>query len=121
LPKSIILRIERILLVTLQDDPTFGDDADIVVEVGEAVIAHAARGVLIDVSTLSLVDSYMGRMLGSLIGMTKLMGAHAVIAGIRPEVAIAMVELGVDLPDVATALNVDSAMAALRQRIEPSA
>jgi rsbT antagonist protein RsbS len=119
--KSTILRIERILLVTLQDDATSSDAADIVVEVGEAVIASAARGVLIDVSTLSLVDSYMGRMLGSLIGMTKLMGAQAVIAGIRPEVAIAMVELGVELPNVATALNIDIAMAALRQRIEPGA
>jgi len=121
LAKSTILRFERILVVTVQDDPSFSDAADLVVEVGEAVTANAARGVLIDVSTLSLVDSYMGRMLGSLIGMTKLMGAEAVIAGIRPEVAIAMVELGVDLPDVATALTVDIAMAALRQRIDPRA
>jgi rsbT antagonist protein RsbS len=116
MPSATILRIDNILIVTLQDDATSRDADDLLTQIGDAVVAHAACGVLIDVSPLSMVDSYVARSLGSMVVMSRLLGAEAVLAGMRPEVAIAMVELGTDLPHVASALNVDFAMATLRQR-----
>jgi rsbT antagonist protein RsbS len=112
----MIIFIEQILLVTLNDDEAAQDSDDLLTRVGESVVQHAARGVIIDVGALSLVDSYMARILAGLAGMTRLLGAEPIIAGIRPEVALTMVELGIALPELATALNVDAAMANLRQR-----
>jgi rsbT antagonist protein RsbS len=114
-----MVRIEQILLVTLQDEASAGEVDDLLGMVGDQVVATSARGVLIDVSSLSLVDSYLARMLASLAAMTRILGAQAIIAGVRPEVAIAMVELGAELPQIATALNVDTGLESLRQRIGP--
>ena len=115
--RASVQKIERMLLVTLQDDATSTEAEDLLTQVGETVVATLALGVLIDVSGLSLVDSYMARALDQLVGMTHILGAEAIIAGIRPEVAIAMVELGIELPGIATALTVDLALANLRRRI----
>jgi rsbT antagonist protein RsbS len=116
--RASLLTVEQILIVTLHDDPTFAEAADLLTQVGDMIVGRSARGLLVDTSGLSLVDSHTARVLGGLIGTAGLLGAEAVIVGIRPEVAITMVELGIELPGVATALNVDLGLAALRARIE---
>ncbi len=117
MPAASMIRIEQILLVTLQDEASAAEIGDLLGMVGDQVVATEARGVLIDLSTLSLVDSFLARMLASLVTMTRILGAQAIIAGMRPEVAIAMVELGAELPQIAAALNVDVGLETLRQRI----
>jgi len=111
---ATVAKIEGIVLVTLQDDGTLAEAGMLLAQVGDQLAAAAAYGVLIDVAMLSMIDSFAVRMLANLVGTARLMGAQAVIAGMRPEVAIAMVELGADLPRVSAALNVDIGMARLR-------
>jgi rsbT antagonist protein RsbS len=112
---ATMLRIEKFLIVTLLDNPTSNDVDDLLDIIGEQIVAHASRGVVIDASALSMVDSYLARILGSLVAAARLLGAEAILAGMRPEVAIALVELGTDLPNVSTALNLDFAIADLRR------
>jgi rsbT antagonist protein RsbS len=90
------------LAIQLQDDLTA-----LVVKVG-------ARGVLIDISALEIVDSFIGRMIASIAAMARILDAHTVVVGMQPAVAITLVELGLALPGVRTALNVDRGMALLR-------
>lgn len=74
----------------------------------------------IDISSLEMVDSFMSRMLGNIASMTRMLGAETVVVGIRPAVAITIVELGLTLPNVRTALNVETGMEMLRQLVETS-
>jgi rsbT antagonist protein RsbS len=112
-----LVKIEEILLVTFQDEAGSDTSEALVAQLGDSVVGSGARGVLIDASGLSLVDSYMARILASLVGMSRLLGADAIIAGIRPDVALTMVELGIVMSDIATVLNVDIGLANLRARI----
>ena len=75
-----------------------------------------ARGVLIDISSLDMVDSFMGRMIGNIAGMSRVLDAQTVLVGMRPAVAITLVELGLSLPGVRTALDVEKGMALLEAR-----
>src|SRR3954466_13884561 len=93
------------LAITLQDDLT------------ERIAATRARGVLIDISALEVVDSFIGRMLGNIAAMARVLDAHTVVVGMRPAVAITLVELGLALPGVSTALNVEKGMEMIRRRI----
>src|SRR6478672_12635301 len=86
------------LAMTLQDD------------LMEAIRAKAARGVLIDISALEVVDSFIGRMLGNIASMSRVLDAQTVVVGMRPAVAITLVELGMSLPRVRTALDVERGM-----------
>src|SRR5271156_4636626 len=90
------------LALALQDDLT-----------GQ-IVKHRARGVLIDISTLEMVDSFIGRMLGSIAGMARLLDAQTVLVGMQPSVAITLVELGLSLEGIRTALDVEKGMAALQ-------
>ena len=102
---SIQVDMHDRLAMTLQDDLT------------ERIVSTRARGVLIDISTLEVVDSFIGRMIGNIAAMSRVLDAQTVVVGMRPAVAITLVELGLELPGVRTALNVDKGMALLRESV----
>jgi len=112
-----ILRMGDFLLVTIQVDMhdqlalTLQDD------LSERISATSARGVLIDISALDIVDSFIGRMIGTISGLSKIMDAETVLVGMQPAVAITLVELGLTLPGVSTALDVERGMKLLRDRV----
>ena len=105
-----ILKMGDCLLVTIQVDmhdrlaTTLQDDLT------ERIVAARARGVLIDISALEIVDSFIGRMLANIAGMARVLDACTVVVGMRPAVAITLVELGLSLSGVRTALNVEKGM-----------
>lgn len=109
-----ILRMGEFLLVTIQVDMhdrlalTLQDDLT------SRISETGAHGVLIDISSLETVDSFIGRMLGNIASMARVMDAETVVVGMQPEVAITLVELGLSLPGVRTALNVERGMELLR-------
>ena len=109
-----ILKMGDYLLVTIQVDMhdrlamTLQDDLT------EGIARMRARGVLIDISSLEIVDSFIGRMLGNIAAMSRVLDAETVVVGMRPAVAITLVELGLSLPGVRTALNVEQGMSLLR-------
>ncbi len=113
-----ILKFGRSLLVTIQVDMhdqlamTLQDDLT------SRLVKERARGVLIDISALEIVDSFMGRVLNNIAAMAKVLDAVTVVVGMRPAVAITLVELGLDLPGVKTALNVERGMDLIRASIE---
>ena len=115
-----ILQMGEFLLVTIQVDMhdqlalTLQDD------LSERISRTSARGVLIDISALDMVDSFIGRMIGTISGLSRIMDAQTVLVGMQPAVAITLVELGMTLPGVATALNVERGMKRLRDRVEHS-
>jgi rsbT antagonist protein RsbS len=109
-----ILKMGDYLLVTIQVDMhdrlalTLQDDLT------EGIAKTRARGVLIDISSLEIVDSFIGRMLGNIAAMSRVLDAETVVVGMRPAVAITLVELGLSLPGVRTALNVEKGMSLLQ-------
>jgi len=115
-----ILKMGRFLLVTIQVDM---DDrlADTLQNDLTARISQTgARGVLIDISAVDLVDSFIGRMLANVAAMARVLDAETVVVGMRPAVAITLVELGLALPGIRTALDVDRGMKLLRQALGES-
>ena len=112
-----ILKLEDFLLVSIQVDMhdqlalTLQDDLT------QKIVATRARAVLIDISALEMVDSFMGRMLGNIAAMSRILDAQTVVVGMRPAVAITLVELGLSLPGIRTALNVDAGLILLRKTI----
>jgi len=113
-----ILKMGEYLLVTVQVDMhdrlalTLQDDLT------AKIVQAGAKGVLIDISALEMVDSFMGRMLGDLAAMSRVLDAETVVVGMRPAVAITLVELGLSLTGVRTALNVERGMDLLKARIK---
>jgi rsbT antagonist protein RsbS len=93
------------LAMTLQDDLT------------NAISKHSSRGVLIDISSLEIVDSFIGRMLANISAMARILDAQTVLVGMQPAVAITLVELGMSMPGVRTALNVEAGMELLRELV----
>jgi rsbT antagonist protein RsbS len=115
--KIPILKIGHFLMVAIQvdlyDRLALNLEADLV----QAVSKTGARGVLIDISAVSIVDSFMGRILGNIAGMSKILDAETVIVGMQPAVAITLVELGLPLKGIQSALNVEKGMELLQQKI----
>jgi rsbT antagonist protein RsbS len=103
---SIQVDMHDRLAMTLQDDLT------------DQIVRHLARGVLIDISALEMVDSFIGRMLSNIANMARLLDAETVVVGMRPSVAITLVELGMPMHGIRTALDVEKGMAALSAALE---
>jgi rsbT antagonist protein RsbS len=103
---SIQVDMHDRLAMTLQDDLT------------ARIVSARAKGVLIDISGLEMVDSFIGRMLGDIAAMSRVLDAETVVVGMRPAVAITLVELGLSLSGVRTALDIERGMALLRRRID---
>jgi rsbT antagonist protein RsbS len=112
-----ILKLGEFLLVTVQVDMhdrlamTLQDDLT------QGIVRHRAKAVLIDISALEVVDSFIGRMLANIAAMSRVLDAETVVVGMQPAVAITLVELGLDLQGVRTALNVERGMELLRARL----
>lgn len=112
-----ILKMGSFLLVTVQVDMhdrlamTLQDDLT------GRIVKERAHGVLIDISSLEIVDSFIGRMIGNIASMARVLDAETVVVGMRPAVAITLVELGLSLPGVRTALNVDKGVEMLNESI----
>ena len=115
--KIPILRMGKLLLVTIQvdlyDRLAESLEADLVVMIKRT----DAKGVLIDISAVSIIDSFMGRIIGNIATMSKIMDAETVVVGMQPAVAITLVELGLPLRGVLTALNVEKGMELLKNKI----
>ena len=115
-----ILKMGECLLVTIQVDMhdrlamTLQDDLT------ERIAATRARGVLIDISALEIVDSFIGRMLGTIASVARVLDAVTIVVGMRPAVAITLVELGLSLPGVRTALSVEKGMELIQSALTPN-
>jgi len=112
-----ILKLGPFLLVTIQVD--MHDRLALILqeELTARIVTDGARGVLIDISSLDIVDSFIGRMLSNIAGMARILDADTVVVGMQPSVAITLVELGLSLPGIKTALNVDRGMDLLRMSL----
>jgi rsbT antagonist protein RsbS len=115
--KIPILKMGRFLLVTVQVDMHDQLALQLQDDLTARIVASKARGVLIDISSLEVVDSFIGRMISNIAAMAKVLDAETVVVGIQPAVAITLVELGLSLEGVRTALNVDRGMALLQDRL----
>lgn len=105
-----ILKMGRLLLVTIQVDMHDRLALALQDDLTERIVRDSARGVLIDISSLEIVDSFIGRVLGNIAAMSRVLDAETVVVGMQPAVAITLVELGLSLPGVRTALNVERGM-----------
>jgi rsbT antagonist protein RsbS len=112
-----ILKLEEFLLVSIQVDMHDQLALTLQEDLTNKIVATRARAVLIDISGLEMVDSFMGRMLGNIASMSRILDAQTVVVGMRPAVAITLVELGLSLPGIRTALNVDAGLALLRAAV----
>lgn len=115
--KIPILRMGSFLLVTIQVDLYDQLAENLESDLVNMVKRTDARGVLIDVSAVSIIDSFMGRILGNIASMSKIMDAETVVVGMQPAVAITLVELGLPLKGVHTALNVEKGMELLQSKV----
>ena len=113
-----ILKMGNCLLVTIQVDLQDQTALALQDDLAAKIDATGAHGVLIDISALEIVDSFIGRMLASISGIARILGATTVVVGMQPAVAITLVELGLSLDGVRTALNVERGMEMLRSAVE---
>ncbi|MFQ5651905.1 MAG: STAS domain-containing protein [bacterium] len=112
-----ILKMGELLLVTIQVDMHDRLAMTLKTDLTERVQQTGARGVLIDISSVSIVDTFMARILGDIASMTRILDAETVVVGMQPAVAITLVELGMTLAGVMTALDVEQGMGLLRERL----
>lgn len=114
-----ILRMGEFLLVTIQVDMHDRLALALQDDLTAAITKHGSRGVLIDISSLEIVDSFIGRMLANISSMARILDAQTVVVGMQPAVAITLVELGMSLTGVRTALNVEKGMQMLHDSLPP--
>lgn len=113
-----ILRIGPFLLATIQVELDDQLALSLQEDLTQAIAEHGARGVLIDISSLEIIDSFIGRVLGNVAACSRILDAATVVVGMRPAVAITLVEMGVTLHGIRTALDVDQGLALLREAME---
>lgn len=109
-----ILKLGEFLLVSIQVDMHDRLAITLQEDLTEQIVRHHAHGVLIDISSLQVVDSFIGRMISNIAAMSRVLDAETVVVGMQPAVAITLVELGLEMPGVRTALNVERGMDLLR-------
>ena len=112
-----IIQIGKILLATIQVDLSDESTLALQEDLSQKIVDGAARAVVIDISALEIVDSFVGRMLGSIAAISRILDADTVVVGMRPAVAITLTELGLSLDGIRTALNADRAFEMLGERI----
>lgn len=115
--KIPILRMGNMLLVTVQVDLYDRLAETLEADLVQMINKTGAQGVLIDISAVSIIDSFMGRIIGNIATMSKILDAETVVVGMQPAVAITLVELGLPLKGVHSALNMEKGMALLRKKI----
>jgi rsbT antagonist protein RsbS len=115
-----ILRMGPFLLVTIQVDMHDRLALTLQEDLTDSITRNGSRGVLIDISSLEIVDSFVGRMLANIAGIARILDADTVVVGMQPAVAITLVELGLSLPGVRTALNVEKGVALLNAAVSSS-
>lgn len=113
-----ILKLGDFLLVTVQVEMHDRLATALEEDLTEKIVSLGAKGVLIDISALEIVDSFIGRMLDNIAAVSRILDADTVVVGMRPAVAITLVELGLSLSGVKTALNVDRGMALIQRRLQ---
>jgi rsbT antagonist protein RsbS len=113
-----ILKMGRTLLVTIQVDMHDQLALTLQEDLSNKIVESGANGVVIDISAVEMVDSFMGRMLANIAGIARVLDAETLIVGMQPAVAITLVELGMSLPGIRTALNVERGMEMLRAAVE---
>ncbi|MFJ8468971.1 STAS domain-containing protein [Streptomyces swartbergensis] len=111
-----VLRLGDVLLVTLQGDLHDSTAQQLQQDLAETISRTGVRGVLIDISGVEIVDSFLGRVLAEIAAQAKLLAARTVVAGMRPAVAITLAELGLTLPGLTTALSTEAGMELLSQQ-----
>jgi rsbT antagonist protein RsbS len=116
-----ILKMGDLLLVSIQVDMHDRLALGLQDDLTERISKESAKGVLIDISSLDLVDSFIGRMLANIAAMSRVLDACTVVVGMRPAVAITLVELGLELPGVQTAIDVEKGMELIRRNVETRA
>lgn len=105
-----ILKMGKYLLLSIQVDMHDQLAMDLQEDLTEQIVRHKAKGVLIDISSLEIVDSFIGRMLSHIANVSKILDAKVIVVGMQPAVAITLVELGLSLDGIATALNIEKGM-----------
>lgn len=105
-----ILKMGKYLMLTIQVDMHDQLALDLQEDLTEQIVRHKAKGVLIDISSLEIVDSFIGRMLSHIANVSRILDAKVIVVGMQPAVAITLVELGLSLEGIATALNVEKGM-----------
>ncbi len=115
--KIPILKLGDFLLVTIQIDLYDRLALNLESDLVNMINKHQSKGVLIDISAVNIVDSFMGRILGNIAQMSKILDAHTVVVGMQPAVAITLIELGMPMSGVHTSLNVEKGMELLKNKI----
>ncbi|MFJ9020041.1 STAS domain-containing protein [Streptomyces sp. NPDC102259] len=105
-----VLRLGDVLLITLQGDLHDGTAEQLQQDIAEQIVRSRVTGVVIDISGVEIVDSFLGRVLAEIAASSRLLAAQTVVAGMRPAVAITLVELGLSLPGLRTALSTEAAL-----------
>ncbi|MES2431438.1 MAG: STAS domain-containing protein [Bacteroidota bacterium] len=115
--KIPILKMGEYLLVTIQIDLYDRLALNLENDLVNMISKYSSKGVLIDISAVNIVDSFMGRILGNIAQMSKILDAHTVVVGMQPAVAITLIELGLPMNGVHTALNVEKGMDLLQKKL----
>jgi rsbT antagonist protein RsbS len=108
-----IIRLGDVLIATVQDELYDHDALQLQEDLGQLLERGMARGVVLDFSTVATVDSFLARLIGAIAAASRLLGAATVVVGLQPAVAVTLVELGLTLPSVHTALNAEKGLALL--------